>query len=77
MKTVLVALIALSPSLAALAVPKDCNELKAEIENELTANGVTAYSLDIVPADRKVERGLVIGTCGNGTKKIMYMKHDG
>ncbi|MCK9692344.1 DUF1161 domain-containing protein [Pseudomonas syringae] len=33
---------------SALAVPKSCEELKAEIEAKIQANNVTSYTLEIV-----------------------------
>ena len=33
----------------AFAVPKPCEELKAEIEAKIQARGVTSYTLEIVP----------------------------
>ncbi|KAF7600335.1 MAG: hypothetical protein CGU28_12055 [Candidatus Dactylopiibacterium carminicum] len=59
-----------TPALAA----KSCDELKAEIEAKIQANGVPSFSLEIVdkgqaPADTKV-----VGSCGGGTKEIAYKR---
>lgn len=52
---------------------KPCEELKSEIAKKLEANGVTTFSLEIVPKDQEAQ-GKVVGTCEGGTKKIMYSK---
>jgi hypothetical protein len=55
------------------AQAKDCNELKAEIEAKIKKNGVEKFSLDVVDANAQSD-GKVVGTCGGGTKKIVYKK---
>ncbi len=50
---------------------KPCEELKDEIAKKLDAKGVVSYTLDIVDKDKEAE-GKVVGTCGGGTKKIIY-----
>jgi hypothetical protein len=57
-----------SPALAR----KDCEELKAEIEAKIKANGVTVFSLEIVPSDEA--KGEIVGSCDGGTKKIVYKR---
>ena len=54
--------------------PKPCEELKDEIVQKLEAKGVKGYSLEIVPKDQEVTDGKVVGTCGGGTKKIIYRR---
>jgi hypothetical protein len=54
--------------------PKPCEELKAEIAQKLEAKNVKSYSLEIVPKDQEVTDGKVVGTCGGGTKKIIYRR---
>ncbi len=54
--------------------PKPCEELKAEIAKKLEAKNVKSYSLEIVPKDQEVTDGKVVGTCGGGTKKIIYRR---
>lgn len=53
--------------------PKPCEELKSEIAKKIEANGVKTYTLEIVDKDKDAE-GKVVGTCGGGTKKIVYRK---
>jgi Protein of unknown function (DUF1161) len=62
-------MLAASPALA----KKSCEELKAEIEAKLNAKGVTAYTLEIVEAE-KVKDEKVVGSCDGGTKKIIYKR---
>jgi hypothetical protein len=57
----------------ALAEPKPCDELKAEIEAKLQAKGVVGYTLTIVGKSAP-EEGKVVGTCEAGTKKIVYRR---
>jgi hypothetical protein len=59
-----------SPLMAA----KDCEELKQEIAAKIEANGVTNYTLEIVPNDQVGDRQ-VVGSCGGGTMKIVYTRH--
>ena len=61
---------------SALAVPKPCEELKAEIEAKIQAQGVTSYTLEIVVNEEVHDQNMVVGTCDNGTKKIIYQKND-
>lgn len=53
--------------------PKPCDALKAEIAKKLDANGSKNYTLEIVPKDQEAA-GKVVGSCGGGTKKIVYSK---
>ena len=59
-----------------LAQAKDCEELKAQIEAKIKANGVAEYTLAIVDKDAP-DDGKVVGTCGGGTKKILYKRGAG
>jgi hypothetical protein len=52
---------------------KSCEELKDEIAKKLDAKGVKGYTLEIVAKDKDAE-GKVVGTCGGGTKKIIYSR---
>ncbi|WP_308725285.1 DUF1161 domain-containing protein [Metapseudomonas otitidis] len=59
----------------AMAAPKPCEELKAEIEVKIQAAGVTAYTLEIVPASEVEDPNMVVGSCENGTRKILYQRN--
>ena len=52
---------------------KACEDLKSEITAKLDAKGSKGYALEIVDKDADAE-GKQVGTCGGGTKKIMYRK---
>ncbi len=59
----------------ALAQRKACEELKAEIEAKIKANGVPTFTLDIVDSDQVKEGdGQVVGSCDGGMKKIVYKR---
>ena len=60
-------------AMPALAQPKDCEELKAEIDAKISANGVTSFTTTIVDRDAPAD-GQVVGTCDGGTKKIIYTR---
>lgn len=49
---------------------KNCEELKSEIAAKLTAAGVSSFSLTIVDQDW-AGIGTIVGSCENGTKKII------
>ena len=53
---------------------KDCEELKTEIDSKIRSNGVAQFTLDIVDKDAPEPDGKVVGTCGGGTKKIVYKR---
>jgi len=61
--------LAATPALAA----KDCEELKAEIAAKIEKKGVKAYTLDVVKKGEEGDRR-VVGTCGGGTKVIVYKR---
>lgn len=60
----------------AFAAPKPCEELKAEIEAKIQAQNVSSYTLEIVRNDEVHDQNMVVGSCENGTKKIIYQKND-
>ncbi|MEE4752019.1 DUF1161 domain-containing protein [Pseudomonas alliivorans] len=60
----------------AVAAPKSCDELKDEIEARIQANNVTSYTLEIVTNDEVQDPSMVVGSCENGTKKIIYQRND-
>lgn len=59
---------------SALAAAKPCEELKAEIDAKIKANGASSYTLEVVDkgagGDKKV-----VGTCEAGSKEIVYQRH--
>jgi hypothetical protein len=75
MKALVAVVAALLIASPALAQRKDCNELKAEIEGKIKANGVKMFTLDVVPTEKVKEGdGKVVGSCDGGTQKIVYKR---
>ncbi|VVO32046.1 hypothetical protein PS718_05061 [Pseudomonas fluorescens] len=60
-----------------LAAPKDCEELRKEIEVKIQAKAVPSYTLEIVTKEEadKHDVAMVVGSCENGTKAIVYQKN--
>jgi hypothetical protein len=61
---------------AAVAEPKPCEELRAEIEVKIQAAGVASYTLEIVPNEEAQDPNMVVGSCDGGSKKIIYQRND-
>lgn len=76
MKRLLAALTCTLLATGAMAAPKSCDELKDEIEARIQANNVTSYTLEIVSNDEVHDQSMVVGSCANGTQKIIYQKND-
>jgi hypothetical protein len=78
MKNIILSLAILAAfcSTSAFAQIKPCEELKAEIEAKLKANGVQGYTLEIIPTDQ-VKDQKIIGSCERGSKKISYSRKKG
>ena len=53
---------------------KDCEALKAEIDAKIRGNGAVEFTLTIVAKDADAGDASVVGTCGGGTKKILYRR---
>jgi Protein of unknown function (DUF1161) len=56
------------------ALARDCDEVKVEIDAKIKAKGVTNYVLQIV-SDPDVKEGKIVGNCGQGANKIVYLKN--
>lgn len=76
MKRFVLAVLASTLAMAAQAAPKACEELKAEIEAKIQAQGVTSYTLEIVPNSEVHDQNMVVGSCDGGSRKIIYQKND-
>jgi hypothetical protein len=76
MKRFAFAAVVMSLATGAVAAPKDCEALKAEIEAKIQANNVSSYTLEIVTNDEVHDQNMVVGSCANGTSKIIYQKND-
>lgn len=79
MKRFALAVICGALATSAFAAPKDCEELKKEIEVKIQANAVPSYTLEIVSKEEadKHDVAMVVGTCENDTKAIVYQRNDG
>lgn len=73
MKRLVLAVCVSLVAMPATAQTKPCDELKAEIEKKLEANGVKNYTLEVVEA-AKVTNEKVVGSCDGGTRKITYTR---
>ncbi|HTZ75217.1 MAG TPA: DUF1161 domain-containing protein [Candidatus Aquilonibacter sp.] len=73
MKTLTALAVLLAAPVLVHAQAKSCDDLKAEIAKKIEANGVKNYTLDIVDKGAQTD-GKVVGTCGGGTKEIVYSK---
>ena len=78
MKRIGLAILCSALATTALAAPKDCEELRKEIEVKIQANAVPSYTLEIVSKEEadKHDVAMVVGTCENGSKAIIYQKND-
>ncbi|SEE77450.1 DUF1161 domain-containing protein [Pseudomonas coleopterorum] len=76
MKQLILAMACSVLATTALAAPKPCEDLKAEIEAKIQAQSVTSYTLEIVDNLDAKDPNMVVGTCDNGTRKIVYQKND-
>jgi hypothetical protein len=74
-RAMVVGALALAAS-GAMSAPKDCAELKAEIEAKIQSQGVVAYTLEVVPAAEAKDPSMVVGSCDNGSQRILYQKND-
>src|SRR5262245_12010138 len=56
------------------AFAKNCDDVKAEIDAKIKAKGVRNYVLQIVNGP-DVKEGKIVGNCGQGLQKIVYLKN--
>ena len=78
MKRIGLAILCSALATSVIAAPKDCEELKNEIEVKIQANAVPSYTLEIVSKAEaeKHDIAMVVGSCENGTKAIVYQKNE-
>lgn len=78
MKRFALAIICGALATSALAAPKDCEELRREIEVKIQANAVPSYTLEIVSKEEgdKHDVAMRVGNCENGTKTIVYQRNN-
>ena len=73
MKLWIAALVVLCAPLCASAQIKSCDDLKTEIAKKIDAHGGANYTLTIVDKGKETD-GKIVGSCGGGTKSIVYTK---
>ena len=76
MKRIAAILILGALTTSAFAAPKPCEELKDEIEAKIQAQNVSSYTLEVVTNEEVHDQNMVVGTCENGTRKIIYQNND-
>ncbi|CEL26834.1 DUF1161 domain-containing protein [Pseudomonas fluorescens] len=78
MKRIGLAILCSALATSAFAAPKDCEELRKEIEIKIQAKAVPSYTLEIVSNEeaKKHDIAMVVGSCENGTKAIVYQKNN-
>jgi hypothetical protein len=73
MKKILLAVGLLSIAGTTFAAGKSCDDVKADIDAKIKANGVSSYTLEAVDKG-SVADGKVVGTCEGGSKEIVYKR---
>jgi Protein of unknown function (DUF1161) len=68
----LLTVLALSSAASTSSHALSCDDLKAEIDQKFRAGGITSFTLTIADAASSGP-GRVVGTCGNGNSKILYV----
>ncbi len=78
MKRFALAIICAVLATSAAAAPKDCEALRKEIEVKIQANAVPSYTLEIVSKEEaeKHDAAMIVGSCENGTKAVIYQKNN-
>jgi hypothetical protein len=77
MKRFALAILCSALATSALAAPKDCEELKNEIEVKIQAKAIPSYTLEIVSKKEaaKHDVAMIVGRCDYGRKAIIYQKN--
>ena len=78
MKRIGLAILCSALATSAIAAPKDCEELRKEIEIKIQAKAIPSYTLEIITAEeaKQHDSAMIVGTCENGTKRIVYQRND-
>ncbi|MFI8396407.1 hypothetical protein CXF97_17785 [Pseudomonas sp. Choline-02u-1] len=78
MKRIGLAILCSALATSAIAAPKDCEELRKEIEIKIQAKAIPSYTLEIITAEeaKQHDSAMIVGSCENGTKRIIYQKND-
>ncbi|MBC3206221.1 MULTISPECIES: DUF1161 domain-containing protein [unclassified Pseudomonas] len=77
MKRIGLAILCSALAMSAIAAPKDCEELRKEIEIKIQAKAIPSYTLEIITAEeaKQHDEAMIVGSCENGTKRIIYQKN--
>ncbi|WGT35821.1 DUF1161 domain-containing protein [Pseudomonas atacamensis] len=78
MKRIGLAILCSALATSAIAAPKDCEELRKEIEIKIQAKAIPSYTLEIITAEeaKQHDSAMIVGSCENGTKRIIYQRND-
>ncbi|MBV4486216.1 DUF1161 domain-containing protein [Pseudomonas sp. SWRI153] len=78
MKRIGLAILCSALATSVMAAPKDCEELRKEIEIKIQAKAIPSYTLEIITAEEAKQHdvAMIVGSCENGTKRIIYQKND-
>lgn len=78
MKPIGLAILCSALATSAFAAPKDCEELRKEIEIKIQAKAIPSYTLEIITAEeaKQHDAAMIVGSCDNGSKKIIYQKNE-
>ena len=78
MKRFALAIICGALATSALAAPKDCEELRREIYVDQQTKTTPSYTLEIITAEeaKNHDEAMIVGSCENGTKRIIYQRNN-
>ncbi|MCP1473740.1 hypothetical protein ABIA54_002175 [Pseudomonas sp. EB276 TE3739] len=78
MKRIGLAILCSALATSAFAAPKDCEELRKEIEIKIQAKAIPSYTLEIITAEeaKQHDSAMIVGSCEYGTKRIIYQRND-
>lgn len=78
MKRIGLAILCCALATSAIAAPKSCEKLKKEIEIKIQAKAIPSYTLEIITKEeaKQHDSAMIVGSCENGKKRIIYQKND-
>lgn len=78
MKRIGLAILCSALATSAIAAPKSCEKLKKEIEIKIQAKAIPSYTLEIITKEeaKQHDSAMIVGSCENGQKRIIYQKND-
>ncbi|WP_332763691.1 DUF1161 domain-containing protein [Pseudomonas koreensis] len=78
MKRIGLAILCSALATSAIAAPKNCEELRKEIEIKIQAKAIPSYTLEIITKEeaKQHDSAMIVGSCENGKKRIIYQKND-